>query len=81
MPKEIQLKRPLEDWGTSAAQFYADVEGEIIAIHLRGGVVLTGELVGVDKFDLVLEREGGRRALVPKHAIEWMELAQEKQGE
>ncbi len=75
MPKEIQLKRPLEDWGTSAAQFYADVENKIIAIHLRDGQVLTGELVGVDKFDLVLEREAGKRALIPKHAIEWTELA------
>lgn len=75
MPKEIHLKRPLDEWGTSSAQFYADVENKTIAIHLRNGQVLTGELVGLDTFDLILERAEGKRALVPKHAIDWIELA------
>jgi sRNA-binding regulator protein Hfq len=76
MPKETVLKRPLDEWGKSAAQFYAEVENKIITIHLRGGQALTGELVGLDTFDLVLERENDRKVLIPKHAIEWVELAE-----
>ena len=75
MSKQVQLKRPLDEWGTSAAQFYAHVENKTIVMRLRGGQTLTGELVGVDTYDLVLERQDGARALVPKHAIEWIELA------
>lgn len=77
MRRETLLKRPPDEWGTSAAQFYADVEGKPVIVHLRGSQVLTGELVGLDTFDLVLKRETGRRALIPKHAIDWIELANE----
>jgi len=75
MPKEIQLKRPLDEWGTSALQFYAYVENKQIVIHLRSGQALNGELVGVDTYDLVLERQDSNKVLIPKHAIEWIELA------
>ena len=74
MPKQVQLSRPLDEWGTSAAQFYAYVENKTIAIHLRSNQVLTGELVDVDTYDLVLLRENDK-TLIPKHAIEWIELA------
>ena len=62
MPKETLLKRPLDEWGTSAAQFYAELGRKPVVIHLRGGQTLTGKLAGLDTFDLVLERESGKRA-------------------
>lgn len=65
--------KPPEHWGTSAAQFYADCEGETIDIHLETGQVLTGRLLGVDRYDIVLERSEGKRALIPKHAIVYIE--------
>lgn len=75
MPKETLLKRPLDEWGTSAAQFYARIERKPVVIHLRGGQTLSGELAGLDTFDVVLEREDGKQALIPKHAIDWIEQA------
>ena len=41
MRKETLLKRPLDEWGTSAAQFYARVEHKLVVIHLRGGQTLS----------------------------------------
>lgn len=59
-------------WGTSAARFYARCEGEELAAHLITGEVLMGVLLGVDKYDIVLERDSVT-ILVAKHAIAWLE--------
>jgi len=60
-------------WGTSAAAFYFDIEGETIQVHLMTGDVLTGVVVGLDTFDLVFEQDKGGRVLIPKHAIAYIE--------
>ncbi len=60
-------------WGSSAAKFYADLEGETIRVHLHTGETLVGVLVGVDTYDIFLEREAGARAMVSKHAIDYVE--------
>ena len=59
-------------WGTSAAAFYFDIEGETIQVHLMGGDVLTGVVLGVDTFDLVFELDTGAHVLIPKHAIAYL---------
>lgn len=60
---------PPDHWGTSAAAFYADCEGETIEIHTETHEVLSGVLLGVDRYDVILKRDGGARVLIPKHAI------------
>lgn len=64
-----------ERWGTSSAAFFADMEGETINVHLRSGQALSGVLTGVDRYDIFLERSDGKVAMIPKHAIEWIEMA------
>ncbi len=64
-----QQSKPPEKWGTSAAAFYADCEGKTIHIHLDTGGMLTGMLLGVDRWDIVIQREDETRVLIPKHAI------------
>ena len=63
--------KPTGRWGLSEVKFYADREGEVVAIHLRDGATLTGELVGVDNFTLAIASEG-KTVLVLKHAIDWI---------
>ena len=60
-------------WGTSAAAFFYDAEGETIQVHLMTGGVLTGVVLGVDTFDVVFELDNGARVLIPKHAIAYLE--------
>lgn len=68
-PEELPLK-----WGTSTAKFYARCEGESITLHLTDGVTLSGILVGVDKYDVFIERDT-QVILVAKHAVGWIEPA------
>ncbi len=66
-PEEFPLK-----WGTSTAKFYARCEGDRITLHLTDGTTLTGLLVGVDKYDVFIERDT-QVILVAKHAVGWIE--------
>ena len=68
-------KKPRARWGTSTASFYADYEGKTITVHLVMGDELRGVLVGVDTYDIFVEREGETTVLVAKHAISWIEPA------
>ena len=61
-----------DKWGTSAARFYARCEGEEVALHLLNGDQLAGILIGVDKYDVFIER-GASVLLIAKHAIAWIE--------
>jgi len=70
--------RPPEHWGASAASFYADCEGKAITIHLESSTILTGVLLGIDRYDIILEVAGGEKILVPKHAIAYIELTPHK---
>jgi sRNA-binding regulator protein Hfq len=71
--------KPPQHWGTSAAAFYADYEGKPVTIHLQTGETLSGALLGVDRYDIVLERGSTQlttsdtRVLIPKHAIVYVE--------
>ncbi len=72
-PKESTVpKGPPNRWGTSSARFFARLEGELIRVHFENGEVLTGSLMGLDLFDLFIEREGITR-LIAKHAVAWIE--------
>ena len=80
-----EAQKVAQRWGTSAAMFYFDTEGETIRVHLMTGDVLTGVIVGLDTFDLVFEegysqkqRDTGARIMISKHAIAYIE--QQKGG-
>ena len=65
-------KDPPNRWGTSSARFYALHEGESIRVHFENGEILTGILVGLDLFDVFIERDGIIH-LITKHAVAWIE--------
>ena len=65
-------KGPPNRWGTSSARFFARLEDELIRVHFENSEVLTGVLVGLDVFDIFIEREG-ITLLIAKHAVAWIE--------
>lgn len=74
--KQETPKRPTTParWGLSEAKYMADRENELITVHLRGGALLAGYLVGLDQFVIGLEDQAtGKTLLIAKHAIDWIE--------
>ena len=66
-------------WGTSSAAFYAELEGEAIAVQLITGGCLTGLLSGVDRYDLFVEQTEGVEVLIAKGAIVLVQRAPAKE--
>lgn len=61
-------------WGVSEAKWMADQENELITIHLRGGEMQRGYLIGLDQFTIFIEHEASKaKLLIAKHAIDWIE--------
>jgi sRNA-binding regulator protein Hfq len=74
---EIKIKttsKSLARWGTSSQTFFNDAEGETLTVHLMTGDTVTGELIGLDTFDIVILPEGGNKIIVPKHAIAYAHI-------
>ncbi len=61
--------KPAERWGTLAAMFFGEQRDQVVTIHLQNSVTLSGNLIGVDKYDLCLRRYDGTAILIAKHAI------------
>jgi sRNA-binding regulator protein Hfq len=61
--------KPPMRWGTSEASFYNDAEGETITVHMVTGETLSGELIGLDTYNVVILPDNGKRILLSKHAI------------
>jgi sRNA-binding regulator protein Hfq len=61
--------KPPTRWGTSEASFYNDAEGETITVHMVTGETLSGELIGLDTYNIVILPDSGKRVLLSKHAI------------
>lgn len=66
-------QKPREFWGIRAAEFYAELQGKNVLLTLVDGQQLVGELVGLDRFDVVLCNTSGRRVLLTKHSIRTVE--------
>ena len=73
-----EAQKVAQRWGTSAAMFYFDTEGETVRVHLMTGQRVVGVVVGLDTFDLVFEQDTGARIMISKHAIAYIE--QQKGG-
>ncbi len=63
-------------WGVSEAKWMADRENELIMVHMRGGEVIAGYLIGLDQFVIGLEsKDNGKTLLIAKHAVDYFEPA------
>lgn len=63
-------------WGMNEAKFYFDRENELVAVHMRSGETITGYVIGLDVYAIMIERESDQAPiLMHKHAIDWIEPA------
>lgn len=75
---------PAEDkipgrWGMNEPKFYFDRENELVTVHIRGGDTITGYVIGLDVYAIMIERESDQAPiLMHKHAIDWIEPAKAK---
>ena len=66
-------------WGMNEAKFYFDRENELVAVHMRSGETITGYVIGLDIYAIMIERESDQAPiLMHKHAIDWIEPAKAK---
>ena len=66
-------------WGMNEAKFYFDRENELVTVHIRGGDTITGYVIGLDVYAIMIERESDQAPiLMHKHAIDWIEPAKAK---
>jgi sRNA-binding regulator protein Hfq len=61
--------KPAQVWGRRAAEFYEELEDELVLIAVRNGKMFKGHLVGVDVYDVIIRQESGLELLIPKGAI------------
>ncbi len=61
-------------WGTTSAEFYAELQNKSVQIVTMDGKIYKGLLVGVDQYDLILKLKNGMLILMPKHAIRLVSL-------
>ena len=71
-PKAPAKERKPEEFGVTANAYLADLLHKTVTVHLLDHTTLTGVLLGVDRYHLILELNG-KKLLVPKHAILFME--------
>lgn len=68
-------------WGMTQADFYNDLHNQQILVTTLDGKALAGKLIGVDVFDLILEKPEGERMLLAKGAIKTVRAYREKEKE
>jgi hypothetical protein len=56
-------------WGRTAPQFYKALRGKPVVVHTCIGKSFSGELVGVDVYDIVIRQESGLEIMFPKGNI------------
>lgn len=61
--------KPPSTWGVSSAAFYAYHRLKPVRVVALDGTAITGLLIGVDTYDLILERGDKTAILIPKHAV------------
>jgi len=68
----VRTPDPYEEWGVTGIGYLRNrAKGEIV-VHLLNGEIMPGKLVGMDRWNLVLDT-GGKQHLVPKHAVLYVE--------
>ncbi len=58
--------KPTQVWGKRSADFYTELENQLVLVAVTSGKVFKGNLIGVDVYDILIRQETGLELLIPK---------------
>jgi sRNA-binding regulator protein Hfq len=61
--------KPTQVWGKRSADFYTELENQLVLVAVSNGKVFKGNLIGVDVYDILVRQETGLELLIPKGNI------------
>ena len=61
--------KPAQVWGRRAAEFYEELQNQLVLVAVSNGKMFKGHLVGVDVYDILIRQESGLELLIPKGGI------------
>lgn len=64
--------KPPSTWGVSSAAFYAYHRLKPVRVVTLDNKAITGSLIGVDTFDIILEMQDKTAILIPKHSVKYI---------
>lgn len=62
-------------WGKRSADFYTELENQLIQVAVSNGKSFKGALIGVDVYDILIRQETGLELLIPKGNIIYIHRA------
>ena len=69
--------RPAQVWGKRAAEFYTDLENQLVQVAVATGKIFKGTLIGVDVYDIIIRQESGLELLIAKGNVVYVHKAKE----
>ena len=76
MTNDNQKTKLRHVFGMRSAEFYAALEGKSIRVAFMDGKAMTGTLIGLDQYDIILDKDGVQ-VLIPKHSLKYVAPASE----
>ena len=62
-------KKASQVWGKRSAEFFAELEGQVVVVAVVTDQKFKGQLVGVDTYDVMIRQESGLELLIPKSNV------------
>jgi small nuclear ribonucleoprotein (snRNP)-like protein len=67
--------KPAQVWGKRAAEFYTELENQMVQVSVTSGKTFKGTLIGVDVYDIIIQQESGLELLISKGNIVYVHKA------
>lgn len=69
--------KPAQVWGKRAAEFYTELENQIVQVSVATGKSFKGTLIGVDVYDIIIQQDSGLELLIAKGNIVYVHKVKE----
>jgi hypothetical protein len=66
--------KPTQIWGKRSAEFYSDLENQVVQVAVVTGKIFKGTLIGVDVYDIIIQQESGLELLISKGNIVYVHI-------
>jgi hypothetical protein len=69
--------KPAQVWGKRAAEFYTELENQLVQVAVANGKIFKGTLIGVDVYDIIIRQPSGLELLIAKGNLVYVHKAKE----